>query len=139
MKEITFVVTAATAIGMGFKGNADLVRVVLPVDLNKLTTKALELAKSVSTLERKDDLSKVYVVGPTQRELFIKEGKIEEMERFIRFWGSEEDLDKSTTIVWCWDCLKRNETTEQYFERHAAMIEKAGGYEIITFGNCIGI
>jgi hypothetical protein len=129
MKDITFIVTSRTARGMGYKGNADLVRVLLPVDLGKLSSAANKLAQAVCTLENRDDLSKVYVEGPTQRELYIKGGKLDELKRFEEFYGSEY-FDKPTVIVWHWDCLKRKETPGEYFERHAKMIEEAGGLRV---------
>jgi hypothetical protein len=129
MKYITFIVTSRTARGMGYKGNADLVRVLLPVDLGKLSSAAYKLANAVSTLENQDDLSNIYVEGPTQRELYIKEGKLDELKRFEEFYGSEY-FDKPTVIVWHWDSLKRKETPEEYFERHAKMIEEAGGLRV---------
>lgn len=41
-----------------------------------------------------------------------------------------EYFDKPTVIVWHWDSLKRKETPEEYFERHAKMIEEAGGLRV---------
>ncbi len=131
MKYITFIVTEANARVMGYKGIADLVRVALPVNLDKLSLAANKLAQAVSTLEKRDDLSKVYVAGPTQREVYIQEGRLKELQRFERFYGSEY-FDSPTVIVWGWDCLRRKETPEEYFERHAKMIEKANGYQIIN-------
>lgn len=49
MKYITFIVTEANARVMGYKGIADLVRVVLPVNLDKLSLAANKLAQAVST------------------------------------------------------------------------------------------
>lgn len=129
-KNITFIVTAATARSMGYKGTADLVRVPLDIKLDELSLKALKLAKAVYTLERADSLSKVYVEGPTQRELYIKEGKVKELENVEKFYGSEY-FDRPTVIIWSWDCLKRTETPEEYFERHAKMLENIGGRQII--------
>ncbi|HOJ10894.1 MAG TPA: hypothetical protein PK733_09925 [Clostridiales bacterium] len=127
MKNITFIVTEATARDMGYSGNADLVRVNLQVDLSRLSYKARKLAESVWTLERADDLSKVYVTGPTQRELYIKDGRLDELKRYECIYGSEY-FDKPTVIVWGWDCLKKHETPEEYFERHVKMIGEAGGF-----------
>ena len=134
MKDITFIVTARTARGFGYKGSADLVRVPLQVDLSKLSPTALHLAKAVYTLENADDLSSVYVEGPTQRELYIKEGKLDELKRFEEFYGSEY-FDEPTVQVWHWDCLKRKETPEEYFERHAKMIEKLGWFRVLINRN----
>lgn len=134
MKDITFIVTARTARGFGYKGSADLVRVPLQVDLSKLSPTALDLAQAVYSLENADDLSKVWVVGPTQRELFIKEEKLEDLELYKKVFPSE-DLDKPTKIVWHWDCLRGTETPEEYFERHGEMIKEAGGYQICRFSN----
>lgn len=129
MKDITFIVTSRTARGMGYKGNADLVRVLLPVDLGKLSSAAYKLANAVSTLENQDDLSTIYVEGPTSREIYYKQGRLDEIKRFEKFCGSEL-LDKPVTIVWWWDCLRWKETPEEYFERHAKMIEEAGGLRV---------
>ena len=81
MKDITFIVTSRTARGMGYKGNADLVRVLLPVDLGKLSSAAYKLANAVSTLENQDDLSNIYVEGPTSREIYFKQGRFDEIKR----------------------------------------------------------
>jgi hypothetical protein len=129
MKDITFIVTSKTARGMGYKGNADLVRVLLPVDLGKLSSTAYKLANAVSTLENQDDLSTIYVEGPTSREIYFKQGRLNEIKRFEKFSESEL-LDKPVTIVWWWDCLRWKETPEEYFERHAKMIEEAGGLRV---------
>ena len=129
MKDITFIVTSKTARGMGYKGNADLVRVLLPVDLGKLSLTAYKLANAVSTLENQDDLSTIYVEGPTSREIYFKQGRLDEIKRFEKFSESEL-LDKPVTIVWWWDCLRWKETPEEYFERHAKMIEEAGGLRV---------
>ena len=129
MKDITFIVTSKTARGMGYKGNADLVRVLLPVDLGKLSSTAYKLANAVSTLENQDDLSTIYVEGPTSREIYFKQGRLDEIKRFEKFSESEL-LDKPVTIVWWWHCLRWKETPEEYFERHAKMIEEAGGLRV---------
>lgn len=129
-KNITFIVTAATARPMGYKGTADLVRVPLEVDLGGLSPEALKLAQAVFTLDKRDSLSKVYVAGPTQRELYIKEGKVKELDALEKVYGSDI-FYKPTTILWSWDCLKRCETAEEYFERHAKRIEEIGGKQVI--------
>lgn len=132
IKTIIFVVTAATARKtLGYEGIVDLVRVPMQVDLSKLSETALNLALAVSTLERADDLSKLYIEGPTQRELFIKAGKLKELELYERVYGSE-NFDKPILITWRWDCLRRIETPENYFERHAKRIEEIGGRQVLN-------
>ena len=98
------------------------------VDLSKLSGLALLLANLIVTTENRDDLSHVHIESTkTYRELQFLEGKSEayvaDLEKVYGF----DFLDKKPIMTWSWDCLRRSETPEEFFRRHAYQISKLDG------------
>lgn len=113
-KEITFVTEN------GFKE--------LNVNLDLLKGTAKKMAELVYTTYNRDDLGSIRVTSPmSNREHYIKELKsASEIEEIERIWGTEM-LNIHRSFIWSWDRLKKHETTEQYFMRHAESIDNIGG------------
>lgn len=99
----------------------------MDVKVNELNGTAKILAELISTTENGDDLSKVFIRSDkTNEELMREEGKSEEdIKRFRRGYG--DHLDYRPCITWTWDRLKGEETTEEYFNRHAKEVDRIGG------------
>ena len=114
-KEITMVVTCKTAQRRyRYHGNRPLVRVPERVDCEKLSAPARLIAESILTTARDDDMSLIWVTGPSIYERLQSEGKTED------------------SIVWRFDALRLDESTEQYFERQVDAMLKAGARLIKT-------
>lgn len=118
MKSITFVTG---------KDKGKVVMVARDVKIDELNGTAKILAELISTTENGDDLSKVFIRSDkTNEELMREEGKSEEdIKRFRRGYG--DHLDYRPCITWTWDRLKGEETTEEYFNRHAKEVDRIGG------------
>lgn len=122
IKGITFVVEEGD--GLTLK--------TLGVNLHRLTGTARTLVELICTTENYDDLSIVYVRNSkTNEELYREEGKIAEEINLVREIFGEEILNTYPTIIWKWDLKSCYETPENYFKRHAAMIDKLGGNVVI--------
>lgn len=130
-KEITMVVTCKTAQRRyRYHGNRPLVRVPERVDCEKLSAPARLIAESILTTARDDDMSLIWVTGPSIYERLQSEGKTEEANCALRNFG---DLANSPdSIVWRFDALRLDESTEQYFERQVDAMLKAGARLIKT-------
>ena len=77
-KEITMVVTCKTAQRRyRYHGNRPLVRVPERVDCEKLSAPARLIAESILTTARDDDMSLIWVTGPSIYERLQSEGKTE--------------------------------------------------------------
>ncbi len=127
VEDTTFMVSAGIAKErFGYAGCADLVRVPLKVDTSKLSDLGKIIAYSIITFENCDTLSTLWCYGPTQRELFIKEGRSKEYIDKIGQAFGEEWLDEDICIRWHWNRLKKYETPEQYIERQVEEMRNAG-------------
>lgn len=124
-KQITMVVTLKTAQRRyRYQGHCALVRVPERVDCEKLSPPARMIAESIHTTERADDLGQIWVTGPSMYDSLVSEGKPEEAEAALRNYGDLASQPQS--IVWNFDTLRLDESTEQFFERHVEIMRRMG-------------
>ena len=99
----------------------------LDVNAETLSPLARWIADHIHTTENADDLSVIHCYSSeTQRDWYTKRGEIDHaIEHFDGEW-----LDRPLECVWRWDRLKRGETGEAYFERHAAAMIAAGVHSV---------
>ncbi len=109
------------------KGYGDYGLRAMEVNTEVLEGTARKLAELIYTTENGDDLSKAFIRSDkTNEELMREEGKSEEdIKRFRRGYG--DHLDYRPCITWTWDRLQGEETTEEYFNRHAKEVDRIGG------------
>lgn len=124
-KQITMVVSYKTAQRRyRYQGHCALVRVPERVDCEKLSPPARMIAESIHTTERADDLSLIWVTGPSMYDSFVSEGKPEEAEAALRNYG--DLVSRPQSIVWNFDTLRLEESTEQFFERQVEAMRDMG-------------
>lgn len=105
------------------------------IDLDRLSPAARFLADSILTTVTGDDLSIVYVCGPSPRERNIDQDEIAIMDR--QFPGL---ADNPETITWSWPELRTNEDPVSYFERQAADMHRIGAVTIKSrTGSCFDL
>lgn len=94
------------------------------VNLDALSPGARAIAENIYTTENADDLSLIYVSGPTRKELMIKDNVPEkEIEEYERMWG---DANEPVIEPWVFDKLRHYETPEEYFERQVSKMKEYG-------------
>lgn len=124
-KEIGFVMNGMCASKkLGIQTSRYITIADLSVDLDVLSPGARAIAENIYTTENADDLSLIYVSGPTRKELMIKDNVPEkEIEAYERMWG---DANEPVIEPWMFDKLRHYETPEEYFERQVSKMKEYG-------------
>ena len=129
-KEIDMVMSGHTARKKyGYTGNADRCTTTFKVDLNKLTPLARVIAESIYTTDLKDDLSLIYLEGPSISASRLAEKLPDIPEQYRKAFG-DEFFDTPVVDYWRFDYMRGTETPEEYFERQAQEMRDAGWYSI---------
>ena len=113
---------------LGYGGEYYMVHTKFDVDLDKLSPAARVIATSIYTTDRRDDLSLLWVEGPSVKEILLKDGQEEEYKLLKKAY--ENYVENPTVRVWPFDFLKHYETPEQYFERQAKEMKGYGWLKI---------
>lgn len=113
----------------GYHGSAKRVNIHLTINLDVLSPAARVIATNICTTEWRDDLSNIWVEGPSLRERAVKEGKEKECAECERVCGKEY-VEKPTFQLWSFDYLKGYETPEEYFERQVRQMKENGWLKI---------
>lgn len=116
----------------GYTGKARKVRIPCEVDLDVLSPAAKVIAENIATTSSSDDLSSIWVEGPSLKELAVKEGKEKECAKMERFLGKGlvYIVEDPTVREWPFDYLRGYETPEGYFERQAKEMKENGWLKI---------
>ena len=107
------------------------------VNLTKLSHNARRLAQKTSTTDNNSELGEVRVMlYQTYRELYEENWNkaVFPKEENQTLEGYIHNISRSSVInlydhpikVWRWDNLQKDESPEEYFERHAAAIQRIG-------------
>ena len=96
------------------------------VNLDALSPGARAIAENIYTTENADDLSLIYVSGPTVKELMIKDHvPDDEIKKYELMMGNKY-MNSPVTEPWVFDKLRHYETPEEYFERQVSKMKEYG-------------
>lgn len=126
-KEIGFVMNGMCASKkLGIQTSRYITIADLSVDLDVLSPGARAIAENIYTTENADDLSLIYVSGPTVKELMIKDHvPDDEIKKYELMMGNKY-MNSPVTEPWVFDKLRHYETPEEYFERQVSKMKEYG-------------